>query len=147
MVDPRLLDKNWRIEHLYSIVDRNLKRIQFKKNRAQSDFENNKHNFNIILKSRRLGFTTFECVDMIDDTLFTRNFTGLFIAHTQNAAIEIFDKKILKNPGKMSHEKAVDMAEQEYRKYQEKTLSPVEKEYLENIKALRKKVEKKTKSV
>ncbi len=94
MTDPRLADKKWRVEHLYSIVDRSLKRITFKPNRAQAHFNEHKHTFNIILKSRRLGFTTFEALDMFDDTLFNRNFSSLFIAHTQNDAIEIFDNKI-----------------------------------------------------
>jgi len=51
----------------------------------------------------------------------------------------------LPDAGKVSHEKAIDKAEKEYRSYQAKTLSPVEKEYLESIKAVQKKVEKKTK--
>ena len=87
-------DKEWRVEHLYSIVDKNLHKVVFKKNKAQRDFDQNKHTRNIILKSRRLGFTTFEAIDNLDDTLFTRNFSSLFMAHTQNDAIEIFDKKV-----------------------------------------------------
>lgn len=90
----KLLDKDWRMSHLYTIVDKNLKRVVFKKNKAQQDFDKNKHSRNIILKSRQLGFTTFEAVDSLDDTLFTRNFSDLFIAHTKEDAIEIFDKKV-----------------------------------------------------
>jgi len=51
--------KEWRIENLYTIVDKNLNKIVFKKNKAQQDFDNNKHTRNIILKSRQLGF----CLD------------------------------------------------------------------------------------
>jgi len=95
MLDRKLLNsKEWRISHLYSIIDRDKKKIIFKKNRAQEDFDKNKHTRNIILKSRRIGFTTFEAIDSLDDVLFTRNFSDLFIAHTQNDAIEIFDKKV-----------------------------------------------------
>lgn len=82
------------MSHLYTIVDKNLKKIVFKKNRAQEDFDKKKHTRNVILKSRQLGFTTFEAIDSLDDTLFTRNFSDLFIAHTKEDAIEIFDKKI-----------------------------------------------------
>ncbi len=57
-----------------------------------------------------------------------------------------YGEGVLVGSGKISHEKAVEKAEKEYRTYQTKTLSPVEKEYLENIKALEKKVAKKTKS-
>ena len=59
--------------------------------------------------------------------------------------IEIFDKKVLTDAGKVSHDKALAKAEKEYRKYQIKTLSPVEEAYLETIKTLQKQVEKKTK--
>ena len=59
--------------------------------------------------------------------------------------IEIFDKKVLTDAGKVSHDKALAKAEKEYRKYQVKTLSPVEEAYLETIKTLQKQVEKKTK--
>ena len=82
------------MSHLYTIVDRNLNKITFKLNKAQAHFNKNKHTRNIILKSRRIGFTTYEAVDAFDDTLFTKNFSSLFIAHTKEDAIEIFDTKI-----------------------------------------------------
>jgi len=60
--------------------------------------------------------------------------------------IEIFDKKVLTDAGKVSHDKALAKAEKEYRKYQVKTLSPVEEAYLGTIKTVQKLVEKKTKA-
>ncbi len=54
-----------------------------------------------------------------------------------------FGKGVLEGAGSVSHEQAVEKAHAEYRTYQAKTLSPVEKAYLESIKALEKKVEKK----
>ncbi len=51
-----------------------------------------------------------------------------------------FGKGILKNSGTISNKKAQEKVIQEYRKYQAKTLSPVEKEYLDSIKALGKKL-------
>ncbi len=59
---------------------------------------------------------------------------------------EIYGKGKLTNAGKVSHEKAIEKAGKEYRKYQVKTLSPVEKDYLEAIKSIEKKVAKKKKS-
>lgn len=59
--------------------------------------------------------------------------------------IKLFDKKVLTNAGKVSHNKAVTKAETEYYKYQAKTLSPVEEAYLDTVKDLQKKVEKKVK--
>jgi len=44
-----------------------------------------------------------------------------------------YGKGTLQNAGNISHEQAMEKAEKEYKKYQVKTLSPVEKEYLENL--------------
>ncbi len=49
-------------------------------------------------------------------------------------------EELLDNSGTVSHQQAIEKARNEYRKYHAKTLSPVEKAYLENIKALQKKV-------
>lgn len=58
---------------------------------------------------------------------------------------ENYGKGVLQNAGKVSQKQAAEKAKKEYRKFQAKTLSPVEKAYLENIKALEKKVTKKLK--
>lgn len=47
-------------------------------------------------------------------------------------------KDILDNAGKISHKKAIEKAEEEYQKFIQKNLSPVEKDYLETIKSLEK---------
>jgi hypothetical protein len=57
--------------------------------------------------------------------------------------VETFDKQVLSDAGAVSNKYALEKAESEYKKYQTKTLSPVEKAYLNNIKALEKKVRKK----
>jgi len=90
----KLLNKEWRMHHLYSIVDKNKNRIQFVPNLAQEDFNKNKHTRNIILKSRQLGFTTFESIDMLDDVLFTPNFEAVLVSYDIESATEIFDNKI-----------------------------------------------------
>lgn len=48
---------------------------------------------------------------------------------------------ILKGAGSISHEKAVSKAEVEYKKYQAKTLSDVEKSFLEVVKGIQKQIE------
>ncbi len=53
------------------------------------------------------------------------------------------DKGILLGAGNVSHDQAVEKATQEYRKYQNATLSSVEKAYLDSIKQLKKKTDKK----
>lgn len=49
---------------------------------------------------------------------------------------------LLMDNGSVSHEKAMEKAHSEYRKFQVKTLSPVEQAYLESIKGIEKKVKR-----
>jgi hypothetical protein len=90
----KLKSKDWRVNHLYKIKDKQKQLITFKRNEVQVDFNKNKHSRNIILKSRQLGFTTEEAIDMLDDALFVRNFDGLFIAQDLDTAKDIFSNKI-----------------------------------------------------
>ncbi len=55
----------------------------------------------------------------------------------------MYGKGVLENAGEVSHSIATKKAEGEYKKYQVKTLSPVEKSYLETIKSVQEKVAKK----
>lgn len=50
------------------------------------------------------------------------------------------NRKLLMDSGKISHEEAMKKAKEEYRKYQEITISPVEQAYMETIKDARKNV-------
>jgi hypothetical protein len=52
------------------------------------------------------------------------------------------NRKLLAGPGNVSHDQAMKKAKDEYRKYQEITLSPVEEEYLKSIKEVEKEVKK-----
>jgi len=54
-------------------------------------------------------------------------------------------RELLQGSGTVSHAEAMEKARLEYRKYQEKTLSPVEEAYLQSIKAAEKEVKAKTK--
>ena len=53
---------------------------------------------------------------------------------------------LLENAGKISHKMAVDKALDEYKKYQQNALTPVEESYLQTIKALEQKVKERPKS-
>ena len=50
---------------------------------------------------------------------------------------------LLQGAGSVSHQKAVSKAKDEYQKYQAKTLSAAEKDYLESLKTIEKQIEKK----
>ena len=52
-------------------------------------------------------------------------------------------EKVLEGSGTVSHAKAIEKAKSEYKKYQAKTLSPVEKAYLQTIKSLEKQAKSK----
>ena len=52
------------------------------------------------------------------------------------------NRKLLTGAGSVSHKQALEKAKAEYRKYQEITLTPVEKAYLESIKEVSKKVKR-----
>lgn len=54
-------------------------------------------------------------------------------------------EKLLVGAGTVSHEKAIEKAKVEYKKYQVKTISPVEKEYLETLKLIGNKIDDKAK--
>lgn len=55
-------------------------------------------------------------------------------------------EKLLVGAGTISHNRAIEKAKSEYKKYQVKTISPVEKEYLEALKAISNKIDNKTKN-
>lgn len=55
-------------------------------------------------------------------------------------------ERLLQDSGTISHEKAVEKAKREYKRYQAKTLSNVERAYLDSITSLQKKVERKVKT-
>src|SRR3990167_9403379 len=93
-MDQRLKNKTWRLNNLYKIRNKKGKLIKFELNRVQSHYDGNKWFRNLILKSRQLGFTTYEAIDSLDDTLFTPNFDALMIAHNLEAGESIFSKKI-----------------------------------------------------
>lgn len=52
-------------------------------------------------------------------------------------------EEVLRNAGKISNQEAIQKAQDEYKKYQQKTLSPVEQSYLDTINQLESKLKKK----
>ena len=57
------------------------------------------------------------------------------------------NRKLLTDSGKVSHDRAMQKAKEEYRKYQKETLTPVETEYLKTVKSVEKTAKKKAKEV
>ena len=64
-----------------------------------------------------------------------------YISHL-DAILSSTGEQLLDGSGKVSHQQAMDKAQAEYRKYQAKTLTEVEKHYLDTIRMLEKKTKK-----
>lgn len=54
-------------------------------------------------------------------------------------------EKVLIDAGSVSHNQAIEKAKEEYKKYQIKTISPVEEEYFKSLKEINSKIDKKEK--
>ena len=68
-----------------------------------------------------------------------------YVEHLEKV-LKTTSEKVLQGSGTISHVQAIEKAREEYRKYQEQNLSPVEKEYLESIKNIHNKINKKGKN-
>jgi hypothetical protein len=93
--DETLGNKEWRMSHLYEFINKDGKKAVFQRNDAQKDFNKNRSDRNIVLKSRQLGFTTDEALDALDDVLFIPNFKALMLSYDIASQLDIFDSKIL----------------------------------------------------
>lgn len=89
----RLKSKIWRVNHLYSIKDKDGNIVKFKLNRAQRKYLlwRGTHRYNKIIKPRQKGFTTLHCIDMLDDALFVPGSSCAILAHERQAVIGIFE--------------------------------------------------------
>jgi len=68
-----------------------------------------------------------------------------YVEHLDNV-LKTTGEKILQRVGTVSHAQAIEKATEEYRKYQVQNLSPIEEDYLKNIKNLHSTAKKKTKN-
>src|SRR5689334_8912313 len=90
----KLGDREWRLDHLYTVEDENGNVLAFRMNDEQREFLRKAHTRNIILKARQLGFTTFICLLMLDACLFNSNTKCGIIATTREDAEKFFTIKI-----------------------------------------------------
>lgn len=90
----RLRDPWWRLNHLYRILDKDGREVGFKCNAEQAEFWRTRHNRNVILKARQLGFSTFIQIMALDKCLFNRNIKAVVIADTTKNAQSIFRDKV-----------------------------------------------------
>lgn len=66
-------NQEWRLNHLYTIKNERGLAVRFRLNTAQAKFFPSIWYFNVILKARQLGFSTFISIYMLDACLFNDN--------------------------------------------------------------------------
>lgn len=86
--------KWFRLNTLYHIKNKDGQKVRFICNEEQEAYFVERHNRDIILKARQLGFTTLKMIMALDDCLFTPNHSAGCIAHSLDDAKSIFRDKI-----------------------------------------------------
>lgn len=85
------LDKKlWRLEYLYKIRDKHRKTVNLVLNPLQKLYWNTKTNRDIILKARKIGFSTLCLIDDLDETIWNRNYTAFIMAHKREDVQKLF---------------------------------------------------------
>ena len=91
----QLADEWWRLNNLYHVLNEDGDDLIFRLNPMQKRLYDNMWYWNIILKARQLGFTTFIQIFMLDRAIFNKNTHAGTIAHTHGSVEDIFDNKIM----------------------------------------------------
>lgn len=86
-----LKNPRWRLNNLYTIINKQSERIKFQENSIQRQINDQETNRNIILKARQFGVTTQESLKLLDTTLFNRNTTCVLLAHEDDGIAKIFN--------------------------------------------------------
>lgn len=90
----QLADPWWRLNNLYRIIDDDERVVPFRPYPEQRTLYEQMDAWNLILKARRLGFTTFIDLIFLDQCLFVPNTTAAIIAHTVPDAKKIFRRVV-----------------------------------------------------
>ena len=88
--ESRLSDPLWRLNNLYTIIDKAGNKSLFQLNWAQKKLYQDMWYCNLILKARQLGISTFVCLLFLDRCLFNSNLHAGIIAHTREDAEVMF---------------------------------------------------------
>lgn len=93
MIDKyaHLLKDPWfRITHLYKIVDKDRRLLDFKPNSIQRRMYDGRHSRNVVLKARQLGSSTFWSIFLLDQVLFNDNYRAGIIGYSLKNAASLF---------------------------------------------------------
>lgn len=85
-------DREWRLNNLYQIINKQGEKILFNFNWAQNQLYKNLWYCNVILKARQLGMSTFIVLLFLDTCIFNSNCSAAIVAHTREDAEHLFRK-------------------------------------------------------
>lgn len=83
-------DPLWRLNNLYSIVNKNGQKVPFQPNIVQEKINQSSEKRKMILKARQFGVSTNELIKLLDWTIFNENATAAILAHEQDAIKKLF---------------------------------------------------------
>lgn len=86
LASTHLGNREWRLQNLYTILDGDGALVPFVPNAAQRAYYNRVHYWNLILKARKLGFSTFIEVRNLDNLLYNPNHTAGIVDKTMDDA-------------------------------------------------------------
>lgn len=78
----QLADREWRVDNLYTIKNKEGVPIPFRRNRAQLLYSAREWFRDTILKSRKLGFSTYIAIELLDGCMFASNTVAGIIDRT-----------------------------------------------------------------
>lgn len=79
------------MNHLYKIQTKDSRLVQFKRNLAQWDLDQQRSNRDMILKARQLGFTTECSINLLDETMTKPHTSSAIVAHERDKVTKIFE--------------------------------------------------------
>ena len=87
----KTLDKKlWRLENLYKIRDKRRKTVNLVLNPLQTLYWKRRTLRDIILKARKIGFSTLCLIDDLDEVIWHENYTAFIMAHKREDVQKLF---------------------------------------------------------
>lgn len=91
----QLTDPRWRLDNLYAIKNEHGQAVPFKLRPMQQKLMEEMWYFNLILKYRQGGASSFCDLVLLDSALFNSNMSCAIVADTEPKAKTLFDEKVL----------------------------------------------------
>ena len=88
----KLSQKEWRMDNLYTIKDKDGIEKVFKRNRAQKKVNSYAHNRTIILKTRQQGISTDKLLDNLDKCIFIPGFEAGIQSYGKNESKKLANR-------------------------------------------------------